>query len=348
MLRKWPNRSGWETTWRSRTLARVWPHPYFAVWLSWLVVSPVGQVCPFLFGWRPSVEGWKKGTSCWDLFELHGFLEQFAAYNTLPKTNSSHLKIGNPCPKRKLINSNHPFSGANSLLVSGSGIISWPARNQRKFFSRENSRGPGNILSRDTAWRLKVREVLKRWFVWRHDFWTIVTHIPWCHPKSYTCHMRNFIRTVDGRYPSPVTMWIISLFTRFIHPKGWLFGFSEPSTVCQANLYFRLVQIMNFEWLPRSIPTIPAVIRTEDTLGGPPGPCRTWQSSQWVWDVKVTVWATKWQCSLGRNENMSPIEASKISVFQLIWTIKTLTNHQVICKIIIFYLFDIICIYYIS
>ena len=31
--------------------------------------------------------------------------------NTLPKTNSSHLKIG--LPKRKRSYSNHPFSGAN-------------------------------------------------------------------------------------------------------------------------------------------------------------------------------------------------------------------------------------------
>ena len=37
--------------------------------------------------------------------------------STLPKTNSSHLKIG--FPQRKQSYSNHPFSGVNSLLVSG-------------------------------------------------------------------------------------------------------------------------------------------------------------------------------------------------------------------------------------
>ena len=37
--------------------------------------------------------------------------------NTLPKTNSSPLKIG--LPNRKGSYSNHPFSGVNSLLVSG-------------------------------------------------------------------------------------------------------------------------------------------------------------------------------------------------------------------------------------
>ena len=38
---------------------------------------------------------------------------------TLPKTNSSPLKIDHPKIKRKRSSSNHPFSGANLLLVSG-------------------------------------------------------------------------------------------------------------------------------------------------------------------------------------------------------------------------------------
>ena len=41
--------------------------------------------------------------------------------DTLPKTNSSHLKIGHP--KRKQSYSNHPFSGAKWLLVSGSRVV---------------------------------------------------------------------------------------------------------------------------------------------------------------------------------------------------------------------------------
>ena len=35
--------------------------------------------------------------------------------------------------------------------------------------------------------------------------------------------------TVDGRNPKPVNMWVIPLFTGFIHPK-WLGG-CVPSTL---------------------------------------------------------------------------------------------------------------------
>ena len=38
---------------------------------------------------------------------------------TLPKTNSSPLKIGPQTPQKETSSSNHPFSGINSLLVSG-------------------------------------------------------------------------------------------------------------------------------------------------------------------------------------------------------------------------------------
>ena len=113
------------------------------------------------------------------------------------------------------------------------------------------------------------------------------------------------------------------------------------------NLCFRLVQIMNFEW--------PDPSQLPDTLGPPPVP-------DMAKPVRLGrqghVWATKWQCSLGRNENMSPVEASKISVFQLIWTINILTSHQVIQwttktgihmhNYHIFIIFDMICIYPIS
>ena len=42
--------------------------------------------------------------------------------HTPPEINSSHLKIGHL--KRKGSYSNHPFSGVNSLLVSGRAILS--------------------------------------------------------------------------------------------------------------------------------------------------------------------------------------------------------------------------------
>ena len=49
-------------------------------------------------------------------------------WDTLPETNSSPLKLEHP--KRKFIfqSSNHPFSGVNSLLVSGSFFLNPLAR----------------------------------------------------------------------------------------------------------------------------------------------------------------------------------------------------------------------------
>ena len=49
------------------------------------------------------------------IFSIRGHFP--ASYVTLPETNSSPLNIGHP--KRKGSYSNHPFSGANLLLVSG-------------------------------------------------------------------------------------------------------------------------------------------------------------------------------------------------------------------------------------
>ena len=46
--------------------------------------------------------------------------------NTLPETNSSHLKIGQD--PTGISSSNHPFSGANLLLVSGKGSIDQPLK----------------------------------------------------------------------------------------------------------------------------------------------------------------------------------------------------------------------------
>lgn len=109
---------------------------------------------------------------------------------------------------------------------------------------------------------------------------------------------------------------------------------------------------MNFEMPPRSIPTKP------DTLGPPPCPDHGKASASGTvirspLSHEVAVW-----CSLGRNENRSPVEASKISVFQLIWTIDILTSHQVIQwttktgihihNYHVFIIFDMICIYPIS
>ncbi len=65
------------------------------------------------------------------LFRIY-FLEKTPRTLTLPKTNGSHLKIGHP--KRNRSSSNHPFSGANWLLVSGRVYLGyvcfswWPKR----------------------------------------------------------------------------------------------------------------------------------------------------------------------------------------------------------------------------
>ena len=52
----------------------------------------------------------------WIYLDLPGIFHSNVYIYTLPKTNSSPLKIGHP--KRKLSSSNHPFSGAK-MLVSG-------------------------------------------------------------------------------------------------------------------------------------------------------------------------------------------------------------------------------------
>ena len=56
------------------------------------------------------------------VFQASIYFAKFGIH-TLPKTNSSTLKI--VChPKRKQSYSNHPFSGLNSLFVSGRVILS--------------------------------------------------------------------------------------------------------------------------------------------------------------------------------------------------------------------------------
>ena len=132
----------------SRIPARVWRR------LSWLIVSPVGQVCPFIFGWRPGV---KKAQAVEICSKCMGFWNNLHIY-TLPKTNSANFAPETRplnCPKRKLSFSNHPFSGAKNVSFREG---KWPARNRRNrrnlFFKKKT--GPGNILSRDTAWRIKA------------------------------------------------------------------------------------------------------------------------------------------------------------------------------------------------
>ena len=59
--------------------------------------------------------------SCWMVAFLPRYHHKISQL-TLPETNSSPLKIG--LPNRKGSYSNHPFSGANLLLVSGSRVTS--------------------------------------------------------------------------------------------------------------------------------------------------------------------------------------------------------------------------------
>ena len=75
------------------------------------------------FGWTPLLAACSKGALfCWRWF---GAVRQKKTpksapqKNTLPETNSSHLKIGHP--KRKRSYSSHPFSGA--MLVSGKVFV---------------------------------------------------------------------------------------------------------------------------------------------------------------------------------------------------------------------------------
>ena len=109
----------------------IWGYPYFPkhpyiAWpvlnSSWLLKFP----CPF---WKMPIPAAQKSPFSNSWFSGFPPVKSFGGYTitivtvTLPKTNSSPLKI---CPKRpKRVPrsySNHSFSGANSLLVSGSRV----------------------------------------------------------------------------------------------------------------------------------------------------------------------------------------------------------------------------------
>ena len=134
----------------SRILARVWRR------LSWLIVSPVGQVCPFFLGEDLVLKRHK----------LLRFVPRAMGFGT-----SIHsLKLTAKAPEAKAFKLPQketqlfqPSIFRCELAVSfREGQC--PARNrstQTQPFFQEKKGHWKSILSRDTAWRIKVREVLK-------------------------------------------------------------------------------------------------------------------------------------------------------------------------------------------
>ena len=96
---------------------------------SWVSVAEFcwSFLVPPIFPTGDMGDGKIRRSSCLSLAKSHrtfGGLDLFLSTNllttaliTLPETSSSHLK-NKPGPKRKRSSSNHPFSGANLLLVS--------------------------------------------------------------------------------------------------------------------------------------------------------------------------------------------------------------------------------------